>query len=631
MIRQSSGTLNVQVRVRIALGIVLVAFLMIVVRLWYLQVLKGQYFRTRSENNLLRTVYVSPPRGLILDRDGVILAANRPAFDVEFVSEDSPDPQKTLSDLAEIVGMSSSDLIAKSREQRQRRFEPKIILSDVSADLLARVAARRHRLPGIALNVLPTRKYNFGPLAAHTLGYIREITRDQLDTTTSVGYMPGDSVGQFGLESRWENFLRGDRGIHTLVVNAAGVRISERSYKQELIGHNLHLTLDADVQRVADSQLEGRKGAVVVLDVTTGDVLALSSAPAFDPNMFTREISVDAWRDLTTGPDKKLNNRAIQGTYAPGSVFKIITAVAALSEGVITPHERVFCPGFYNFGGRPFKCHKHSGHGSVDLELAMAQSCDVYFYTVGQRLGVDRIHDYAKRFGLGLLTGIDLNDERAGIIPSTEWKRNYFKKAEDKKWYPGETLSVAIGQGAVAVTPLQVARALAVLVNGGRLFKPRLIQRIESNYGGYRDDEFVSPSGAAAEFDPAVVELVRKSLVSVVNHKSGTGHNAQLAVELGVSVAGKTGTAQVASLHRSNDGEQFKDNAWFAGYAPAEKPEIVVVALVENSGHGGSVAAPVVRTVMETYFKKKQSATLNTNPAGVIAYDGALQGGSNVH
>ena len=349
-----------------------------------------------------------------------------------------------------------------------------------------------------------------------------------------------------------------------------------------------------------------KRGAVVALNPNTGEVLAISSGPRFDPNIFAREIPVEIWKDLVGSAEKKMNNRAIQGTYAPGSVFKIITAIAAFSEGVINPQDSINCPGFYMFGGRPFKCHKHGGHGRVNFQSAMAQSCDVYFYTVGQRLGVDRIHDYAKKFGLGLVTGIEIPDERVGIVPSTEWKRNYFKKPEDQKWYPGETLSVSIGQGALTLTPLQVARMLAVLVNGGKLFKPHIIKKIQSNYGGYKDENFGKDPFVAQEIEPRILDLVRQALVSVVNDPHGTGHNAKLADSYGVTGAGKTGTAQVASLHREGNDQSLKDHAWFAGYAPAENPRIVVVALIENGGHGGAVAAPVVRSVMEAFFNREK-------------------------
>jgi penicillin-binding protein 2 len=581
--RHTSGNVNIAIRVRVAVTILLLSFLLISIRLWYLQVLKGDYFKTRSENNLLRTMYVSPPRGLILDRNGTVLAANRPAFDIEFVAEDSPDTLATINKLAEIVERDPAELVSKLTEQKKRRrFEPKVLLADVSRDLVAKVASQRHRLPGVVLNVVSTRKYVYQDMAAHALGYIREVTRDQLESDQFVSYMPGDLVGQFGLESRWENFLRGDRGIKTLVVNAAGVKMQERSYKQELIGHNIYLTLDASVQAAADKALKEIRGAVVALDPNTGEIIAISSGPSFDPNIFTREIPIDIWKDLVNSPDKKMNNRAIQGTYAPGSVFKIVTAMAAISEGVISPSENIFCPGHYMFGSRPFRCHKSSGHGSVNLKSAMTQSCDVYFYTVGQRLGVDRIHDYARKFGLGMLTGIELPDERAGIVPSS--------------------LSVAIGQGALSLTPIQIARMLAIVANGGKLFKPYLISKIQSNYGGYKDEDFGHEAIIDQDLDPKVLELIRQSLVSVVNDPHGTGKKAQLDQEFNITVAGKTGTAQVASLQREGTDKSLNDNAWFAGYAPAENPRIVVVALLENAGHGGAVAAPVVRSVMEAFF-----------------------------
>lgn len=607
------GGLNISFRIRVAMGVVITAFLLIMLRLWYLQVLKGDYFRFRSENNLLRTIYVPPPRGVVLDRHGEVLVTNRPSFDIEFVSEDSPDPEDTIRTLASILQLNPDELLERLKEQkRRRRFEPKLVLKDANRDVVARVVARRHLLPGIMVTVVPTRKYVYGELAAHTLGYIREITKDQLESPYFSGYMRGDLVGQYGLESRWESYLRGDRGIHTIVVNAAGTKIGERSFRPEIIGHNVVLTLDRAMQQRADDQLRDKKGAVVALDVRTGEVLALASSPRFDPNVFTGELTPEVWRDLVGSKERKMNNRAIQGTYAPGSVFKIFMAIAALEEGVMRRNETVFCPGYYSFGGRQFKCHKHSGHGTVDLMSAMAQSCDVYFYTAGQRLGVDRIHEYATKFGLGQLTGIELFDEAKGIIPSTAWKKAYFKRPEDKKWYPGETISVAIGQGAVTVTPLQIARSLAAVVNGGKVLRPYLVKRIESNQGDFRDDNFGPSEVEPVKVDPEIIRLVRASMVGVVADKRGTGHRAALDKSLNISVGGKTGTAQVVSLHREGEADHFKDHAWFSGYAPAENPEIVVVALIENGGHGGAAAAPVVRAVMEAYFGKDMPAV----PAG---------------
>lgn len=599
--------LNIPLRVNIAFGVAFSLFFCIGLRLWYLQVLKGDYFRFRSENNLLRTIFVPPPRGLILDRKGEILVKNRPSFDVDLITEDCPRPKETLTELAHILGYDPQVLLDKMRDQRKRkRFEPKLILKDVSRDVVAKVEAQRYRLPGIGINVVPARDYVQREGAAHVLGYIREITRDQLDNVAYAGYMMGDLVGQYGIESRWERYLRGDRGYHAVIVNAGGVKIGERSFKSEIIGHNVSLTIAADVQRAADEALTSLKGAIVAMNPNTGEILALASSPRFDPNIFTSEISPEVWQDLVSGREKKLNNRAVQGGFPPGSVFKIFMAVAALAEGVISPNDHINCPGYFNFGGRPFRCHKKAGHGPVDLKSALIQSCDVYFYTVGQRLGIDRIHDYATRFGLGMQTGLELVEENKGIIPSTEWKKNYFSRPEDQKWYPGETISVSIGQGAVVTTPLQIARGLSALINGGAVWKPYIVQGIRSVDGSFEDDAFKPEQVGVLDVDPKIINIVRDALVGVVNDPRGTARRAQLDKEFNITVAGKTGTAQAIGGDGPSRGEHLNDHAWFAAYAPAEKPEIVVVALVENGGHGGVTSAPLVKKVMEAFFADRR-------------------------
>ena len=361
------------------------------------------------------------------------------------------------------------------------------------------------------------------------------------------------------------------------------------------------LTLDHRVQIAADAALEGKKGAVVVMDVRSGDILALASSPRFAPATFTSEIPRDVWSALIDPKENRLSNRAVQGAFAPGSVFKIFVAAAALSEGVVSPNEKIWCPGYLKFGKRTFKCHKHSGHGSVNLFDAMTQSCDVYFYTVGQRLGVDRIHHYAQElFGLGELTEVSGNDENRGIVPSTKWKEAYFRREEDKKWYPGETLSVAIGQGAVTTTPIQIARSLAAVVNGGKVLKPRLVKRVTAADGRILFDAPSEPEFLrTVELEPDVVERVKAAMVGVVTDKRGTGRRAALPEKFGIVVGGKTGTAQVASRE---SGIKDEDHAWFAGYAPADNPQVVAVALIENGGHGGVAAAPAVRKVLAAYF-----------------------------
>lgn len=603
------GGLNINLRVRVAFALVCTAFLLIVATLWYLQVVRGAHYRERSENNRLRAVFVPPPRGAILDRNGAVLVKNRPAFNIELVLEDCPDPAAVLTRVAELVGESPDALKARLRtEGARRRYEPKIILKDVDRERVARVMAHRYELPGIVVNVTPTRDYPHGDSAAHVLGYIREISQQQLASERYLNYRRGDVIGQFGVESTLEPELQGKRGVEFVVVNATGGRIGGSSFEPAVAGRDVRLTLDLPTQRAADDALRGKAGAVVALSPKTGEVLALSSAPAFDPNLFTSELDPGAWRELTTGRARRMTNRAVQGTFAPGSVFKMVVAAAALQEGVIDPTERIFCPGYYNFGGRPFKCHKHAGHGAVDLYDSLVQSCDVYYYVVGQRLGVDRIHDYALRFGLGRPTGLELITEARGIIPSTEWKRAYFKNPANKKWFPGETLSVAIGQGAVTTTPLQLAYATAALVNGGFLVTPRLVHR-----------EATAEAAEARRpmnVDAKVRKLVTDALVGVVADPRGTGHRARLGNDLNIAVGGKTGTAQVVSLEKSKGHAHLQDHAWFVGFAPAEDPQIVVAALVENGGGGGAAAAPVVRAVMDAFFRRGAPgpATVTTNP-----------------
>lgn len=598
--------INMSIRANIALGIAAGLFFLIALRLFYLQILKGDHYRVRSENNRLRTVFVPPPRGIIYDRNGQPLVRNRPAFNVEFVAEDAVSPKETLQRVSDLLEIDPATLKARlAANTRRRRFEPKVLLKDVSRDIVARVEAHRYMIPGVIINVDPARDYIHKDLAAHVLGYVREITPAQMEQPAFSGYRFGDTVGQYGLELRWERFLQGQRGIQNVIVDAMGNRIGESSFQEEKPGNNLTLTLDLAVQMAADRALEKRRGAIVAMDPRTGEILALASAPRFDPNLFAGEIPPDVWRALSTGEDKPLSDRAIQGAFPPGSVFKILMSIAAITEGVIDPHERVFCPGYYSFGGRNYRCHKKSGHGSVDHYDALVQSCDVYYYVVGNRLGVDRIHEYATKFGLGQSTGLGLAHEVPGLIPSTAWRRASSTNPERQKWYPGETLSVVIGQGAVSTTPLQMARALAAVVNGGKVVKPFLVRQVTAVDGRVIEQHLTSPEQRDVEIPANVLDQVRTAMVGVVNDPKGTGRGAKLRGDLGFKVGGKTGTAQVVALERASQRGTFADHAWFAGYAPAEDPQIVIAALVENGGSGGATAAPLVRSVLEAYFEAR--------------------------
>jgi penicillin-binding protein 2 len=600
-------------RVQACLIFVAVIFLVLALRLWYLQIVKGDFFRAQSENNRLRNIYIPPPRGLILDRNGEELVRNRSAYNVELVVEDSPNPDSTVRSLAKIIGLPEESLLESLKDQKKRRaFEPKILLRDVSRDIVAKIAANKYELPGVLINPVSTREYVYGSTASHVLGYIREISKSQLDNSSFVGYRSGDMVGQFGIEQQWEKVLQGRRGIQIIVVNALGFRIGDSSFEPErvgvpeLIGSSVTLTLDLDVQRAADQALEGKRGAIVALNPNTGEVLALASAPSFDPNEFARGIDGEAWQKLTSGSERALTNRATQGAYHPGSVFKIFMSLAGLAEGprFMSTSERVFCPGSMQVGSRRFRCHKHAGHGAVNHTEAMEQSCDVWFYEIGLRLGVDKIHEYSTRVGLGEKTGLNLGDEVSGLIPSTEWKKRAFKKKEDQKWYLGETPSVSIGQGAVTTTPIQIARSVAAVINGGQVLKPWLVKKLESADGNMLDDDFGPEKIRGLDVDPKLLNVVMKDLEAVVSGPKGTGKKSSIYEEYGVHVAGKTGTAQVVALEHGSKTGEFADHAWFVGYAAADKPEIVVVALIENGGGGGSAAAPLVKKVLQAYYYK---------------------------
>jgi penicillin-binding protein 2 len=570
--------------------------------LWYLQIVRGSFFRDRSENNRLRTIFIPSPRGVISDRNGEAIVRNRPSFNVELVVEDAPNVNQVVADVAALVGEDPQILKDRlSNQNKRRRFEPKILMRDVSRDLVARISSQKHRLPGVIVSVAPVRDYPYGALAAHTVGYLREVSPDQLKAPAYQGYRAGDLVGQSGIEASLEDYLRGERGAQAVIVNARGTKIGEAFFQPDIPGSDVRLTLDKNLQMAAEEALQGRKGSVVALDPQNGDILAMVSSPAFNPAVFTGEIPKDVWSDLIDQKQAKLSNRAMQGAFPPGSVFKMFVAAAALSEGVTDPSEQTFCPGFLKFGKRAFRCHKHSGHGRTNLYDALVQSCDVYFYTVGQRLGVDRIYNYAHDlFGFGEPVNLENFDESNGLMPSTEWKANYFRNPEDKKWYPGETLPVSIGQGAVLATPLQIARAMAALVNGGRLIKPRIVSKVVANDGRVLEER---PSGPEVmrvlDIEPAILAEIKRGMIGVVEDKRGTGKRAALPQISGIAVGGKTGTAQVASRE---SGINQEDHAWFAGFAPVQNPKIVVVSLVENGGHGGEIAAPVTRKVMMRYF-----------------------------
>jgi len=585
-------------RLMVASSFVCLMFGLLIVRLWYLQCVYGAYFRDLSENNRKRTIRTVPPRGTIFDRNEKVLVRNRPSFDVAVILEDTPNIDQTIQTLAEVTGRDAAQLKKQLQSPgRSQHFEPRIVMADVTHEELARVKVNSYRLPGVIINTVPARAYPGGALAAQVLGYSREITRSQLDAQTDQDkYKTGDFIGQAGVEKQWEDDLRGQSGYIQVEVDAMGHRRGELGIVDDQIGDDLYLTIDSDLQRAAENGLAGRRGAVIALDPRTGEVLTLASSPAVDGNFFSGKMDAQQWESVMTDRNKPLANRAISSKYPPGSTFKLFMAMAGLADKKISPQTELNCPGYYVLGGHAYKCHKHSGHGSVNMAKAITVSCNAYFYQLGQMLQINGIEKWTRMFGFGSTTGIDLPGEDPGILPSEKWKR----ETKGDRWYPGDTIPVSIGQGYLNVTPLQMAVAISALANGGTVWKPLLVKKIVDHRTG-EVTERKAQVVRNIDMDKSVFDTIRSFAINVVNDPHGTGKRAQLP---GVIVAGKTGTAQTSALGKESLGERFKDHAWFISFAPADDPMIAMAVIIENSGHGGEFAAPVTKQVMEVYFRK---------------------------
>jgi penicillin-binding protein 2 len=583
-----------------------VIFALLFGRLLFLQVIDGERYTYLSENNRVRLKKVPGTRGMVFDTRGQLMVDSRPSFDLLFVSEDAPDPKQTLSQLARYLGRDEEDLLDALQEDKFRApFQEIVLGKDVDWPTVVAVESHQLELPGVTLRTRPRRSYLESGMAAHLLGYLGEIGPRQLKVQKANGYSMGDEIGQFGLERRWEEFLRGRSGGQQVEVDALGRRVRVLHEVQDVPGYNVMLTIDKDVQQTAYEALQGKEGAIVALDVNSGAVLAMVSTPVFDPNVFARGVTSEEWRTLTTDRLHPLNNRAIQGQYPPGSTFKIVLTVAALEEGAIQPDTHLSCNGSMAFGNRVFRDWKKEGHGSVDLHRGLVQSCDVYYYQVGQRLGVDRIARYARALGLGEKTGIALDDEKPGLIPDSEWKMRRY----GQPWFPGETPSISIGQGYVTVTPLQMANMMAAVANGGTLYRPWFVRKVESLDGAVIR-EYGPEEIRTIPLKESTLQNLRTALADVVNSGEGTGGAAKSQI---VRIAGKTGTAQVVEMKGNivkseNLAYLIRDHAWFVAYAPAEKPEIAVVVLVEHGGHGATAAAPLAKKVIEKYLSVHKEA-----------------------
>ncbi|TIH12312.1 penicillin-binding protein 2 [Marinifilum sp. JC120] len=575
-------------------GLILLLFCIFALRFWYLQIHKGEYFSEQARNNQLRQDNLYAPRGLIRDRNGDLLAVNEPAYALGIVREDCKDLDATLKTVSEWTEVDLGKLkkVFKKSRRRVKPFEPLILVPNLTFEQVAVIEANSLHWPGLEVVVRPRRKYLQGPLLSHVLGYVSEVDEAELEDDSDLAV--GDYVGKQGLETVLEKRFRGIKGRRQSEVDATGRRLKERILNPPIAGEDIDLSIDLGLQELGGKLLKGKAGAVVVMNPDNGQILAFVSSPSYDNNSFTDGLSQKQWVALRDDPRTPLQNRVIQSVYPPGSVFKMTVAGAGLHYGVITPEDTVYCPGHMKLGKYVFRCWKRGGHGETDLEKSLVESCDVYYYKLGKKLGVDRLSEYAVAAGFGKPTGISLPHEKGGLIPTRKWKRRRFGEI----WHPGENLNFSIGQGYTLVTPLQVARSIASLINGGRLLRPQLLA------GEPAEEQGVVPLTDGQR------EIIRKAMVATVDKPRGTARRLRMK---GVVVGGKTGTAQVVKLtdelKNMKDEDipyKYRDHAWMASFAENGTERYVVVCMVEHGLHGGSGAGPIVKAIYDYIFKGKK-------------------------
>lgn len=594
-------------------------FAVLLVRLFYLQVVEGEEYRRRSENNRVRMEELPAPRGRIFARDGYPLVDNRPAFDLMIIPKEAAPLDDTLAELERYTGFPAVEMARRIREAKVPRFKPLALRRDIGRDVVAVVEGHRFELPGVYVEISP-RRYYLTSSVPHLLGYLGEVdVQDLRDSAgTPAPYRPGDVVGRAGIEKSSENWLRGRSGRRQVEVNARGQVVREILRENAIPGGDLYLTIDMTVQRAAEQGLEGKAGAVVAMNPANGDILAMASSPTFDPNEFISGITPERWRELSNDPDHPLRDKVIQAVYPPASTYKMVTAMAALNEKLVDRNTTFFCPGYLQFGERIFRCWHKGGHGTVNMIRALAVSCDVYFYQVAQRLDVDILATYAQGCGLGQPTGIDLDGEAAGLVPTSAWKKQRFKEP----WHRGEMLSVAIGQGYNLTTPLQMVRLMAAVGNGGTLYRPRIIHELVSS----DNQRHITPPTeikGALPVSPAVLSIVKEGVWAVMNNDEGTARNYRIP---GVRMWGKTGTAQIvgrkAGAREEDLREDQKPHAWFVAFGERGDRQLAVAVMVEHGEHGSSAAAPLARDVMVAFYGKNGENVMTSAPTPTLTPNG---------
>ena len=600
-----------QLRIAIAAVGILIAFGILLARFVYLQVYQHDYFSIKAEDNRISIVPIAPNRGLILDRNGVVVARNYSAYTLEVSRSKVPDLERTINELAEIVDIQPKDrsrfrkLLAETRSAGSLPIRTRLTDEEV-----ARFAANRYRFPGVEIKARLFRQYPFGSTASHVIGYIGRINqRDQErleEMHVSANYRGTDFIGRTGIEASYQHELHGSTGFEQIETDAAGRGIRTLSRTPAQAGNNITLTLDIRLQEIAEAAFGARRGALVAIEPSSGSVLAFVSSPGFDPNLFVEGIDPQSWDTLNTSADRPLNNRAIAGLYPPGSTFKPFMALAALELGKRTPSSTISDPGYFIFGERRFRDSKPGGHGTVDLYKSIVVSSDTFYYMLANDMGIDAISAFMKQFGFGSRTGIDLEGEAAGVLPSPEWKVRRFRKPEQQKWYAGETISVGIGQGYNAYTPIQLAQAMAALANRGAMFAPRLVAHVDNPRTEER--RFIEPRlTRQIPLKPENVAFVMRAMAGV--NIEGTGARAFAGAQY--TSGGKTGTAQVIGMKPNEKydekkiAEHHRDHSLFIVFAPLDSPKIALAVLVENGGFGSRAAAPIARVVLDYFLLGK--------------------------
>lgn len=566
--------------------LIVLCFVIFLINLWYLQIIRGREFEQRAINNCIRSLVEEAPRGEIYDESCQLLVTNRPSVNFSLIPAEINDYKILADNLNIILRGDPSVIIDKIKNKRVNPFQALTVKKDLEKDMIVAIEEQKYKIKGALLTVQPERKYLYQDFAAHVLGYVNEISIDELKSSAFFNLSVGDIVGKYGLERYYDSYLRGKKGSKDIEVDALGREINTINIEKPIAGNDIYLTLNSQLQQFIENQMVGKKGAIMVSEPFTGKILAMASFPDYNPNIFTKQLTISQWLEISENKDHILCNRNIQSTYAPGSVFKLVIAVAALEEGIVNLNDSIYCPGYYKVGDLTFQCWKESGHGNQNITEAIANSCNVFFYTLGQKLGIDKINYYTRLMGFGEKTGVDLPGELEGLVPSEGWKINTFNQS----WYPGDTVNISIGQGFLLVTPLQIHNMLCLIVNEGWLNRPYLVERI------------VSPSGEIIkEFNPGFIKKVDISKRTFQLIKEGM----KKAVEIGtgrlanrdmVKIAGKTGTAQ---------NPQGENHAWFIGFAPYDQPEICVTVLIEHGGDGSAAAAPIAGDIIREYFQLK--------------------------